>query len=111
MAKILRITRHPVGEEQIAELKRIYGSDLEIVEVAEQVDAAKVKQLIEEYVPDVLEATLPMSMVAELTGPKGISIPLIRAKMRREEQEGDPTIFHFEHYLLVKKVEVVTEVL
>lgn len=110
MAKVLRITRHPMVQGQRAELEHIYGSDLEVIEVAEQVDAARVKQLAEERGADVVEATLPMAIVAELTKPKGgLGVPLIRAVTEREEKEGQPTIFHFKKYVLLKKVEIVTE--
>ena len=60
MFKILRITRHATQSAQLADLQRIYGSDVEVVQVAETVaDAAAVKGLVETHAPDVLEAVLP----------------------------------------------------
>lgn len=113
--RILRLTRHPVVPEQLAELRRIFakpGEFLEIVEVSETVlDAARVKALVDEHGADVLEAVLPMPILADLTHPKsGLSVPLIRAITRRElSEDGTKTAFAFSHYEKVIKVEVLSE--
>ena len=109
MVRILRITRHPATEDQVADLERIHGPDLDIVEVAEQVDADRVKQLAEGLKADVVVATLPIAMVAQLTGRNGLEVPLVRAVMRREEKGGQSTVFHFVKHVLMKKVEIVEE--
>lgn len=119
MAKVLRLTRHPMSPEQKADLERIYGVDVTIVEVAavlsedeaKTLTAAKVKELVETMKPDAVEATLPMPMIAELTGPRGLRVPLIKAITEREEREGEATVFKFKHYEQVERVEIVTKIL
>jgi hypothetical protein len=110
MAKVLRVTRHFTGVHQLVELKRIYGQDVDIVIISETVDAPRVKDLVEEHAPDAVEAVLPLPLVSELLGRNGISVPLIRAAMNREvnEETGEVT-FTFDHYEVVKSVEVVVE--
>ena len=113
--KILRLTRHTATPEQISELARIYGrpeSPVEIVEVSETVpDAGRVKELVREHRAVVLEAVLPMSILADLTNHKsGIEIPIIRAITKRElREDGTKTEFIFSHYEKVIRVEVLTE--
>ena len=69
MAKLLRLTRHHAGESHVAELRRIFGDDLEIVQIDRKFAGAdEVKTLVEEHFPVVaVEATLPIAMIAELT--------------------------------------------
>ena len=109
MEKVLRITRHEASPEQLAELRRIYGSDTEVVEVSETVTFERVKQLVVEYQPLVIEAVLPMSLTADLLGKNGISLPLIRAIMERQLDEKGGATFIFKNYVRVVKVEIVTE--
>ncbi len=113
--RVLRLTRHTATPEQETELRRIYGrpgESLEIVEISETVpDAARVKALVAEHGADVLEAVLPMPILADLTNPRtGLTVPLIRAITRRElSEDGTKTAFAFSHYEKVIKVEVLTE--
>ena len=109
MERVLRITRHQASPEQLAELRRIYGSDTEVVEVSETVTFERVKQLVVEYQPLVIEAVLPMSLTADLLGKNGISLPLIRAIMERQLDEKGGATFIFKNYVRVVKVEIVTE--
>ncbi len=96
--------------EQRTELTRIFG-DMEIVEVDERVpDVERVKQLVMEHNADVLDAILPLKLIADLTHPKsGFSTPVIRAVTRREERAGQEPLFHFSHYEKYVRVEVVVE--
>lgn len=108
MAKILRLTRHSASDIQIAELKRIYGADIEIVEISETVPgAARVSELVEEQGADVLDAVLPVPILSEVINPRtGVKIPVIRASMNRELAEDGSVTFTFSHYEQVLKVEV-----
>ena len=108
--KILRLTRHPMVPEQKTELARIFG-DTEIVEVDERVpDVERVKQLVADHGADVLDAILPLKLIADLTHPKsGFSTPVIRAVTRREELAGAEPLFHFSHYEKYIRVEIVVE--
>ncbi|HXF44076.1 MAG TPA: hypothetical protein VNK70_01275 [Candidatus Paceibacterota bacterium] len=107
---VLRLTRHPATPEQVAALQRIYGSDVEIREHSETVpNAARVKELVAEYGADVLEAVLPLQMVAEVLR-EVPDVPLIRAITNRVfDETGQKAAFVFSHYERVTKVEVVTE--
>lgn len=111
MIRVLRITRHAASEEQLAELKRIYG-DIEVIQISENVDANRVRALVAEHKPQVLEAVLPMNIVAELTsGREPLPCPLIRAVMKRRFTDEAKTnaVFDFDHFERVIKVEVVSE--
>lgn len=109
--RILRLTRHSATTEQLAELLRIFGSDVDIVEHDETVSGApRVSELVRETAADVLEAVLPLPILAEVVGPRGVGIPVIRAVTRREiGEDGTKAIFVFAHYERVLKVEIVTE--
>lgn len=111
MKKILRLTRHAASEAQKLELNRIYG-EVEILEVSETVTgAARVKELVEEAAADVLEAVLPLPMLAEVLNPRaGIAVPIIRSVMNRElVADGVTATFTFSHFERLVKVEVITE--
>lgn len=110
MSKILRLTRHPIVPEQLAELKRIYGADAEIVEVSETMpNAARVVELVREHSADAVEAVLPLPLMAELLKVIG-ETPVLRAITRREfDATGIKTMFVFDHYERIIRVEVVTE--
>ena len=109
--KILRLTRHKIESGQLAELQRLYGADCEVLEVSETVpNAARVSEIVREQCADVLEAVLPLPLMAEVVGPRGCGIPVIRAITRREfAEDGVKVHFTFSHYEKVLKVEVVTE--
>lgn len=111
MDKVLRITRHPASEDQLKELQRIFGADVEIVEVSETVSgAARVAELVKENEASVLEAVLPLPILAEVINPRtGVTIPVIRAVMNRELKEDGTATFTFSHYEKVLKIEVQTE--
>ena len=111
METILRLTRHPASEEQLAELKRIFGSDSKIVEISETVSgSARVRELVEENGATVLEAVLPLPILAEVINPRtGVTVPVVRAVMDRELQEDGTAIFKFSHYERILKIEVQTE--
>ena len=109
--KVLRLTRHPADEAQLSELRRIFGEEVEVVEVAETVpNVERVKAIVAEHGADILEAVLPLPLLAECVGPKGLSIPVIRAiTIRKLDESGGNATFTFSHYEKVVKVEVVTE--
>ncbi len=111
MEKIIRLTRHPASEEQLVELRRIFGSESEIVEISETVPgSARVRELVEEHSASVLEAVLPLPILAEVINPRtGVTIPVIRAVMNRELKEDSNAVFTFSHYEKVLKIEVQTE--
>jgi len=108
--RILRLTRHKALPEQMAELARIFGADIEIVEISETVpNATRVVEIVTEHSADVLEAVLPLNILADAVGSRGVTIPVIRAITKREIVEGTKTAFTFSHYERVVRVEVQTE--
>jgi hypothetical protein len=110
MATVLRLTRHEPEAAQLAELQRLYGSDVQIVTVSKTVaGAAEVKALVAEHAADVLEAVLPLPILAEVVSPRGVQIPVIRAVMNRQVNGDGSATFTFDHYEKVVKVEVQTE--
>lgn len=108
--KILRLTRHAAEPVQIAELRRIYGADSEIVEISETVpNVDRIRELVVEHGATVLEAVLPLPLMADAVGPRGVKIPVIRAITKRVLAPDGSATFPFQHYEKVLKVEVVTE--
>ncbi len=109
--KVLRLTRHAIVPEQLAELQRLYGADCEILEISETVpNSARVTEMVRAHNADVVEAVLPFQLLAEVVGPDGCGIPVIRAITRRVfAEDGVKVHFVFSHYEKVLKVEVVTE--
>ena len=106
--KILRLTRHEASQAQLAELRRIYGDDITVLNISETVpNSLRVRELVEEHGADVIEAVLPLPFLAEVL--RDVRIPVIRAVMRRELKDGGEVEFHFDHYERVLKIEVVTE--
>ena len=107
--KIMRLTRHDATAEQLAQLQRIYGSDIEVVKVSETVpNAARVVELAKEHSADVVEAVLPLPILADLL--KLSTTPVIRAITRRElKEDGSKTEFVFSHYERYVRVVVETE--
>lgn len=108
--RVLRLTRHTASPEQLTELARIYG-DIEVAEVSETVpDAARVKELVAEHCVDVLEAVLPLPLLAQCVDPRnGVGIPVIRAAMSRALDDSGNATFTFSHYEKVNRVVVETE--
>lgn len=111
MAKVLRLTRHEVQPAQVAELRRLYGPDVEIVTVSETVqDAARARELVREHGADVLEAVLPLPLLAQAVDPKsGVGVPVIRAVMDREQRSETEVNFVFRSYEKVKRIVVETD--
>ncbi len=109
--KILRLTRHPAEERQLSELHRLFGEDVEVVEVAETVpDVERVKAIVVEYGADVLEAVLPITLMAKCVDSRdGLGVPVIRAITVRHLEPDGSARFEFSHYERILKVEVVTE--
>lgn len=109
--KLLRLTRHPAVPEQLTELRRIYGEGVEVVEHSETVpNVERVKEILTERAVDVLEAVLPLPLMAQCVDPRnGVGIPVIRAITVRELQPDGTATFRFSHYEKIMKVEVVTE--
>ena len=108
--KILRLTRHAIVPDQLIELQYIFGDDAKIVEVSETVpNAARVVELVREHAADVVEAVLPLPLMADLLKIIG-DVPVIRAITRREfDATGTKASFVFDHYERIVRVEVVTE--
>ena len=108
--KVLRLTRHEAEPKQVADLKRLFGENVEIVMVSEKVlDVERVKELVVEHGADIIEIVLPLPIVAELTRPDTeFKIPILRAITKREFV-GDQVSFPFQHYERIIRVEVVSE--
>lgn len=119
MVKILWVSRHTMEMNQIADLQRIYGVDVEVKQFADNIESAK--QVVELGSDcDVLAVVLPPAFLADLTNPRINTKPVIRAIANRvatgktivnpatgkEEPE-----MKFEHagWERIVKVEIVTE--
>jgi hypothetical protein len=111
MMRVLRLTRHPAGEEQRAELCRIFGADCVIIDHSETVSGVeRIAELVQEHQADVLEAVLPLPLMAQAVNPRaGVGVPVIRAITQRVIAEDGSASFPFQHYEKVLKVEVQTE--
>ena len=73
MMKILWLSRHTMSTEQVADLKRIYGNDIEVKSADMTVSSWR----------DVVEAGADCDILADLTNPRNNSKPVIRAKANR----------------------------
>lgn len=109
--RILRLTRHEAKGRQLSELGRIFGDDCEIIMVPERVSGAdRVAELVKEHQATVLEAVLPLPILAEVINPRtGVGVPVIRAFMQGELTIDGAATFCFSHYERVLKVEVQVE--
>lgn len=118
MRRIVRLTRHEASEVQLAELRRVFGGDADITMVSETLPGdpreavARFDEIAAEA--DVAEVVLPVNLLEAVLKFSQFSKrggQLIRAVTKRELGEDGQATFQFQHYELVKKVEVVTEVL
>lgn len=117
--KILWLSRHNMTQEQITDLKRIYGDDVEIKHHTDTVNSWKdVVEVGSDC--DVLAVVLPPAILSDLVNPRNNNKPVIRAIANRIET-GNMIInpatgkeekeFKFVHagWERVIKIEVITE--
>lgn len=80
--KILWVSRHELSNEQLTDLERIYGDDVEIVKFQDNVQSAR--QLVEVGEDcEVFAVVLPPALLADLTNPCVNQKPVIRSVMER----------------------------
>ena len=113
MTKILRLTRHEAEQGQLDALAMAF--DVEKIEtVSESLPAnsreavARFDELAKDY--NVVEAVLPINLLEAVLKFSQFSKRggmVIRAQMNRELVDGQ-AVFKFDHYEVVKKVEIVT---
>ena len=116
---VLWFSRHTMTDDQLSDLKRIFGEDIIVHQVS--ASATSFRDVLEAGKDDdVLAVVLPPAMLADLTNPRNNQKPVIRAIANRvptgqmvvnpatgrEEEQ-----FKFEHagWERVIKIEVVTE--
>lgn len=114
--KIIRLTRHAATQEQIAALQAHFGGSVQIEEINQSLPSDP-RGAVEAFdqisdSADVVEAVLPLNLLesvlkfSEFSKRGGV---LIRAQMLRTVGEDGSVSFAFDHYEVVKKVEVLTE--
>lgn len=82
MAKILWFSRHPLSREQMSDLERIFGSDLEINQVNRTISSAT--ELRDEIASsDVVAVVAPLPLQAEFLKLAGNDKPVIFCKNER----------------------------
>ena len=113
---VLRLTRHPLEEGQEAALRQAAAyltgcppEAVSIVQVNETVqDAQQVLALVEGTGAQVLEAVLPLGLLAQVVGPlRERGVPVIRAVMAREVTPSGEATFTFLGYEVIERIEVV----
>lgn len=116
--KILWFSRHDMTEEQLADLRRIYG-DFEIKKADGSISSWKeIAEIGSDC--DILAVVLPPAILADLVNPRNNQKPVIRAKANRVPTGNtivnpatgkEETEYRFEHagWERVVKIEVVTE--
>lgn len=116
--KVLWFSRHNMTEDQLADLRRIFG-EVQINHVT--TNAATVDDILEAgKKDDVLAVVLPPALLAQLTNPRINQKPVIRAIANRQPtgkkiinpatgKEEDEFMFVHDGWEKVIKVEVVTE--
>ncbi len=114
--KIVRLTRHEAGPEQLAELRRLFGEEAEIEMVSETLPSES-KEAVTRFDQlsqgaDVVEAVLPINLLEAVQKFSAFSKKgglVIRAITERKLVEGGQATFAFSHYEKIVKVEVITE--
>lgn len=118
MKKILWVSRHQMTEEQLDDLKRVYG-EFELVKFDQTV--SNVKEIIEAGKNcDILAVVLPPALLADLVNPRNNEKPVIRAIASRVETgnkilnpaTGQKELeYRFVHvaWERVLKIEIITE--
>ena len=118
ITRVLWFSRHNLTNDQLADLKRIFG-EVAINHVS--ANAADVNDIIEAgKEDDVLAVVLPPALLAQLTNPRINTKPVIRAIANREPtgkkiinpatgREEDEFMFVHDGWERVLKVEVVSE--
>lgn len=110
------MTRHEAGPEQLAELRRLFGEEAEIVMVSEILSkdskeaVAGFDQLSEGA--DVVEAVLPINLLEAVLNFSAFSKRggvVIRAITPRIIDGAGQATFPFSHYVKIVKVEIITE--
>lgn len=82
--KILWLSRHNMTQEQITDLRRIYGDDVEIKHHTDTVNSWKdVVEVGSDC--NVLAVVLPPAILADLANPRNNTKPVIRAIANRVE--------------------------
>lgn len=116
---VLWFSRHNMTDDQINDLKRIFGSDITIHHVP--ANASSFRDVLEAGKDDdVLAVVLPPALLADITNPRNNTKPVIRAIANRVatgKQVVNPATgkledeFKFVHagWERVLKIEVVTE--
>ncbi len=112
--KVLRITRHPLAPGQGEALRQAAWAllgceDIEVQEHRETVqDAQEVLRLVEEAGASLLEAVLPIGLLAQVVGPlRERGVPVIRAVMAREVTPSGEATFTFLGYEVIERIEAV----
>ena len=116
---VLWFSRHNMTDDQLADLKRIFGEHITVHHVT--ANAASFKDVLEVGKDDdVLAVVLPPALLADITNPRNNTKPVIRAIANRVatgKQVVNPATgkledeFKFVHagWEKVLKIEVVTE--
>ena len=80
--KVLWLSRHTMTDEQVADLKRIYGADVELK--SSDMTVSGWRDVVSAGADcDVLAVVLPPAILADLTNPRNNTKPVIRAKANR----------------------------
>lgn len=115
---ILWLSRHCMTSEQLNDLKRIYGDDINVKQYGESVkDWREVCEIGSDC--EIFAVVLPPSILGDLTNQRNNEKPVIRAKANRiptgkkvvnpaTGNEESEFMFVHEYWELVEKIEVVT---
>ena len=117
--RVLWFSRHTMTQDQLDDLRRIYGEDIEVKQVSST--AVNYKDILTVGDDcDILAVVLPPAILADLTNPRNNRKPVMRAIANRVPTGNKITNpatgkledeFKFEHagWERVIKIEVVTE--
>ena len=106
--KVLRISRHEPTPEQLAELKRLYGDDVVIHHVSTVINNEEhLRELVRMFEPNVIEAVLPLWLLALLLNNVAEGRPVVRPIFHRVSS-GGVAESKFTHYMQIVKLDVVT---
>lgn len=114
--KIIRLTRHAAAKAQMRDLQRIFGSGIEVYQVAASLphDTHRAVQRFDEIADgaDVVEIVLSIDLIEAILKFSEFSKrggTLIRAITKRNNDGAGNVTFDFLHYEKLIKIETITE--
>ena len=104
--KVLWFSRHELSSEQLSDLERIYGPDLEIKQINRTISSAT--ELRDDIASvDVVAVVAPLPLQAEFLKLAGDDKPVIFCKNNRILVQGEKAVFKHAGWFRIKEIKTV----